>query len=46
MISLNLFLIVLALVLLFLAGLKLPEPSRVSLGWFGMFCWLLSTILK
>ena len=43
--TVNLFLQVLALVLLLLAGLNVPAPPRFSLGWLGMFCWLLSMIL-
>jgi hypothetical protein len=45
MITINLFLMVLALVLLLCAAVRVPEPSRVSFGWLGMFCWLLSLIL-
>jgi hypothetical protein len=42
--TIGLFLEVLALVLLLLAGIGVPAP-RVSLGWLGMFFWLLGTIL-
>lgn len=38
--SLLLFLQVLALVLLALAALKIPEPERLSFGWGGMAVWL------
>jgi len=41
-ISFHLLLIVLALVLLALAGLKVNEHPRISFGWWGLFCWLLS----
>ncbi len=34
--TLNLFLLVLALVLLVLAAIKLPEPTRLSYGWAGV----------
>lgn len=44
MVTLNLFLVVLALVLLLLEALKISHP-RVSFGWLGMFLWLLSTVL-
>ena len=44
-ISVHLFLFVLALVFFLLAGLGLPEPSRVRfLGW-GLFCWALSSAI-
>lgn len=44
-ITLRLFMVVLSLVLLLLAGLNSPSPARVNLGWLGMFLWLLSTLL-
>jgi hypothetical protein len=48
MITVNLFIQVLALVLLLLAALKIPnpEPARVNLGWMGLFFWLLSITIK
>lgn len=45
MVTLPLFLQVLGLVLLLLAGLKVPEHPRFSFGWLGMFFWLLSIVL-
>lgn len=43
--TVNLFLQVLALVLLALAACNV-NPPRVSLGWLGLFCWLLSATLR
>lgn len=43
--TLSLFLMVLALVLLVLAAVKCPEPPRVSFGWAGMALWLLTAII-
>jgi hypothetical protein len=40
--TLQLFLQVLALVLLLLAGLNIPSHPRLNLGWLGMFFWLLA----
>ncbi len=40
------FLTVLALVLLLLAGFKVPEKPWFSLGWFGVFFWLLASFIK
>jgi len=40
--SLNSFLIVLAVVFLFLAAFKTPEPTRLSFGWAGMALWMLT----
>lgn len=45
-ITVNLFLVVLALVLLLLAALNVPSPPRFNLGWAGLFFWLLSTVVK
>jgi hypothetical protein len=42
MVSLKLFLFVLALVLLLLAALKVPEPRWLSYGWSGVFLLALS----
>jgi hypothetical protein len=44
--TINLFLMVLALVLLLLAGLNVPSSLRINLGWFGMFFWLLSLVIR
>lgn len=35
--SVNTFLLVLAIVFLGLAMVKLPEPPRLSYGWAGLF---------
>ena len=43
--TLNLFLQVLALVLLVMAALKTPEPPRCSYGWTGMALWLLTFVM-
>ena len=45
-ITINLFFMVLALVLLLLAGVNCPAPPRLNLGWLGMFFWLLATVVK
>jgi len=42
--TLRLFLMILALVLLLLAGLNVPSQAHINLGWFGMFFWLLSIL--
>lgn len=42
--TLKLFLFVLALVLLLLAALKVPEPRWLSFGWMGVFLLALSQI--
>jgi hypothetical protein len=41
-----LFMQILALVLLLLASLNCPCPPRLNLGWFGMFFWLLSLVVR
>lgn len=43
--TLSLFLMVLALVLLVLAGVKAPEPPHCSFGWLGMALWLLTLVI-
>ena len=43
--TIQLFLMVLALVCLLLAAIGV-NPPRVSLGWLGLFCWLLSATLR
>ena len=45
MITIPLFLMVLALVLLLLAASNISHP-RVNFGWLGLFLWLLATILR
>ena len=42
--SINLILLVLALICWFLAAISIP--SRVSLGWLGMFIYGLSLLLR
>jgi hypothetical protein len=44
-VTLRLFLVVLALVLFALAGLGIPEPPRVRYLAWGLFFWLLSTLV-
>lgn len=43
--TLNTFLLVLALVLLCLAAAKVNEPSHCSFGWTGMALWMLTAVL-
>ena len=45
MVTVQLFLMVLALVLLLLAALNFSPHPRVNLGWLGLFFWLLSVVL-
>jgi hypothetical protein len=42
--SINLILYVVALILLLLAAIGVSVP-RVSLGWLGLFFWLLANLL-
>jgi hypothetical protein len=44
-VTLKLFLFVLALVLLLLAALKVPEPRWLSFGWAGVFLLALSRVV-
>ena len=44
--SVILFLQVLALVLILLAALKVPEPPRISYGWMGVFLFLALQLIK
>lgn len=45
-VTISLFLVVLALVLFALAGLGIPSPQRFQfIGW-GLFAWLLSTLVR
>ena len=44
MISLNAFLLILALVLFMLAGLGIGGP-RLNLGWYGLACVTLAVLL-
>jgi hypothetical protein len=37
---------VLALVMLLLAGLNVPGHPRFNFGWLGMFFWLLAITLR
>lgn len=43
--TLSLFILVLALVLLVLAAGKCPELPHLSFGWAGMALWMLATVL-
>lgn len=43
--TISFLLVIIALVLLFLAAIGIPA-GRVSLAWMGMFCWLLSTVIR
>jgi len=40
--TLQAFMVVLAAVFLFLAAIKLQEPTRLAYGWAGMFIWMVS----
>jgi hypothetical protein len=44
--TLQLFLMVLATVLLLLATIGIPGHQYFSLGWGGLFFWALATLLK
>ncbi len=44
--SVSLFLSVLGIVLLLLAGFNVPGYPRVSFGWLGLFLWFLATLVK
>jgi hypothetical protein len=44
--TLHLFVVMLALVLFALAGLGIPEPPRLRFATWGLFLWLLSTLLR
>jgi len=44
-ITLHLFLVVLALVLFALSGLGVPEPPRIRFIAWGLFSWLLATVV-
>lgn len=46
MFTLHLFLMILALVLFLLAGLGIPNPPRFQFLGFGLFCWLLATLVR
>ncbi len=43
--SLHLFLLVLALVLIVLAAVKTPEPARLSYAWTGVALLVLEMVL-
>ncbi len=45
MVTVPIFVMVLALVLLLLAALNVSHP-RVNFGWLGLFLWLLSMLLR
>ena len=42
--TLSLLLQIVALVCLLLAACNVPTTSRISIGWLGMFFWLLSAM--
>ena len=44
-ITITLILQIVALVLLAMAGLNVPNKPRLVWGWLGMFFWLLSLML-
>lgn len=43
--TLSLLLQIVALVCLLLAACNVPITSRLSIGWLGMFFWLLSAMV-
>jgi hypothetical protein len=43
--SVTLVLMVVALILLLLAAINFPASSPISLGWLGMFFWLLAIVI-
>jgi len=43
--TIALFLQVLGLVLLLLAGLNVPGHPRFNYGWMGLFFWFLSAVI-
>lgn len=46
MVTLRLFMVVVALVFFLLAGLGIPSPPRLQwLGW-GLFLWVLSSVIE
>jgi hypothetical protein len=40
----TLALVIVAAILLLLAALNVPTGPRVSIGWLGLFFWVLSTL--
>ncbi len=46
MLSAHLILIIASLLCLLLAAFNRPSSPPVSLGWLGMFLWLLSTVVR
>lgn len=42
--SLSLLLEIVALICLLVAACNVPTTSRLSVGWLGMFFWLLSAL--
>ena len=45
MLTIQFILQLIALVLLFMAGINVPNKPRAVWGWLGMFVWLLSLML-
>ena len=43
--SFSLLLQIVALVCLLLAAVNVPTTPRISIGWLGMFFWLLSVMV-
>jgi hypothetical protein len=43
--TVSIFLLVLAFVLLLLAAVRCPEHPRISFAWLGMALWLLTLII-
>jgi len=43
--NLHFVIVILSLLCLFLAAIGVPS-SKISLGWLGMFFWLLSEVFK
>lgn len=43
--SISLLLQIVALICLLLAACNVPTSPRVSVGWLGMFFWLLGALL-
>ena len=44
--TISLFLAVLGLVLVLLAGFNVSPHPRVHFGWMGLFLWFLATLVK
>ncbi len=44
--TISLFLAVLGLVLILLAGLNVPGHPRFNYGWMGLFFWFVASLVK